>query len=893
MKTIKESIKTKNISIEQNKTISEAIEVMYHNGEGAVIVLDQDKIVGILTERDILELLEKDTDMDQPVINVAAKKVITIHINRSIEYALHILIDNNIRRLVIIDEKESFMGIITQEILISRLEKDLYHSHLKVSEVLSTSNKGIITLALKSSLKEATTLMYKQNIGSVLITDGTKIVGIITEHDLLYFSSRSLPMHTQVGTLMSTPVISVGINDNVYEVTTMMQKEHIRRVLVMDENGEPYAVTGIRDIIKNIKGNYNVFIENKLKYTKQALNTINDVILELYIDEDDTLIQWGNHAAIEKYGNDIIDKSLNILIDDGIWEETLKKCVKEDGLYNHKLNIADESYVVSCNSYESNLTEQSFHLICKDITQHEKYLAQKEEIWFKRERMELALRGNHDGVWDWNLLDNTLYFSPRWKEMLGYDESELPNLFSTWEERVHPDDLKNAMFNIQNNLDGKSEYFENIHRLKHRDGSWVWILDRGKTLFDEQNKAIRMIGTHTDITEEKRKQLEFAHKAQIIEQIHDSVTTTDLDGYVTSCNPATEQLLGYKKDEMIGKHIKMFYLEEDFNIVEKIFTSILQRGWYKLRIRIVKKNKILRYAALSASVINDELGNPIGTVGYVRDISKQKQAQDEIKRLNDTLQEEVNHQLEQLREKDNLLLRQSRMAQMGEMLRMIAHQWRQPLAAISATSASIELKANLNKLNNKIAQQKAQEIATFSQHLSKTIDDFRNFFKPNKEKEETSYNELIASVLEIISISIENENIELIQELNSHDKFISYPNELKQVILNLIKNAEDALIEKQIKNPYIKISTHTENDTYILEISDNAGGIAEDILSKIFDPYFSTKSKKDGTGLGLYMSKTIIEGHCSGELSVSNSSHGAIFKIVLHKIPDEKEALYD
>jgi len=256
----------------------------------------------------------------------------------------------------------------------------------------------------------------------------------------------------------------------------------------------------------------------------------------------------------------------------------------------------------------------------------------------------------------------------------------------------------------------------------------------------------------------------------------------------------------------------------------------------------------------------------------------------EIEALNKNLEQRVNEEVEKNREKDRQLLQQSRMAQMGEMMAMIAHQWRQPLAAISATSASIELKASLDKLDNDTAQQKAHDISAFSQHLSKTIDDFRDFFKPNKKKTETTYDALIASVLNIIGISIRNKNIELIQELNCHDSFITYPNELKQVILNLMKNAEDALLEKKTENPYIKISTYNEDGKYILEVSDNAGGIPEEIMGNIFDPYFSTKIKKEGTGLGLYMSETIIEEHCGGKLSAINTEKGALFKIALHKI---------
>jgi len=234
-------------------------------------------------------------------------------------------------------------------------------------------------------------------------------------------------------------------------------------------------------------------------------------------------------------------------------------------------------------------------------------------------------------------------------------------------------------------------------------------------------------------------------------------------------------------------------------------------------------------------------------------------------------------------QKDRQLLQQSRLAQMGEMISMIAHQWRQPLAAISSTSASLELKAKLNKLDNDIVIELSNNISQYSQHLSSTIDDFREFFKTNKEKKEVSYNELILSVLNIVEDSIVNKNIKIITKLDCDYKLHTYPNEVKQVILNLIKNAEDVLIEKDIKNPTITIQTSCEiNCTNpVLLIGDNGGGISKDIIDKIFDPYFSTKTKKDGTGLGLYMSKTIIEEHCGGRLSVANGKDGAVFMISL------------
>jgi len=252
---------------------------------------------------------------------------------------------------------------------------------------------------------------------------------------------------------------------------------------------------------------------------------------------------------------------------------------------------------------------------------------------------------------------------------------------------------------------------------------------------------------------------------------------------------------------------------------------------------------------------------------------------EKISQFNTTLKQKVEDELAKNREKDKYMLQQSRLAQMGEMIGMIAHQWRQPLAAISSTSSAVKLKATLGKLDQTKAIELSENISEYSQHLSNTIDDFREFFKPNKEKREVTFDELTQGVLSIVATVIQTQHIQIIQDLQCHDTFYSYPNELKQVILNLIKNAEDILLEKQIQNAWIKIKSYNEQNSIILEISDNGGGIPNDILDKIFDPYFSTKKEKDGTGIGLYMSKTIIESHCKGKLSASNDSVGAIFKI--------------
>jgi len=258
-------------------------------------------------------------------------------------------------------------------------------------------------------------------------------------------------------------------------------------------------------------------------------------------------------------------------------------------------------------------------------------------------------------------------------------------------------------------------------------------------------------------------------------------------------------------------------------------------------------------------------------------IKELKRKSSKISRFNTILKEKVKEEVEKNRQKDQHMVQQNRLAQMGEMISMIAHQWRQPLTAISSTSSALRLKAQFNKLDNTTVIELSDNISRYAQHLSCTIDDFREFFKKNKDKNKASYDELIQGVLDIVETSIKNKNITIKKDFTSTEIFCTYTNEVKQVILNLLKNAEDVLLENNIENPTITIKTYHN----ILEVSDNAGGVPEDIIDKIFDPYFSTKTKKDGTGLGLYMSRTIIHEHCKGELKVANNKEGAVFTITL------------
>ena len=243
----------------------------------------------------------------------------------------------------------------------------------------------------------------------------------------------------------------------------------------------------------------------------------------------------------------------------------------------------------------------------------------------------------------------------------------------------------------------------------------------------------------------------------------------------------------------------------------------------------------------------------------------------------------VRYFIMQLNKKDILIAKQSRFAALGEMISMIAHQWKQPLTGMSMTTNNLLLDIELQDIDEKRWGKNLELINKQINYLSHTIDDFKNFFKPNTKSEMVDINSLITESCQIISSTLKNNNIIIEQNYSKGVSIMIKKNDVMQIILNLVKNSMDAYKENKIKDRVIKISTSANYKNVKIIVKDQAGGIADEIVEKIFDPYFSTKDDKNGTGLGLYMSKMIIEDHLQGNLSVQTENSSTIFTITLPK----------
>ncbi|WP_052263413.1 sensor histidine kinase [Geobacter pickeringii] len=235
--------------------------------------------------------------------------------------------------------------------------------------------------------------------------------------------------------------------------------------------------------------------------------------------------------------------------------------------------------------------------------------------------------------------------------------------------------------------------------------------------------------------------------------------------------------------------------------------------------------------------------------------------------------------VEELREKERLLMQQGRLAALGEMIGNIAHQWRQPLNTLGLLVQQLPLMQEEGELNGEVLDATVAQAMEVICHMSRTIDDFRHFFRPDKEKVEFPLNQMVARAVALVEDNYREQRIALDVDAAGDPRIIGYPNEYSQVLLNILLNARDAFEASPHDHPRVVIRVGTENGRSVVTITDNAGGIGEAIMPRIFDPYFTTKDQDRGTGVGLFLSKTIIEKNMHGRLTARNTGDGAEFRI--------------
>lgn len=401
--------------------------------------------------------------------------------------------------------------------------------------------------------------------------------------------------------------------------------------------------------------------------------------------------------------------------------------------------------------------------------------------------------------------------------------------------------------------------------LELQDKKFVQLLklvgDAYKDYEDEESFLENILKTSAKELEESNnnlyKQRELLKSVE--NSMDDAIFYKDLAHTYIGCNAKFVEFLGLSEKDLIGRSdFDLFdaitakrYHDTNEEIIQNR-TKIIYKHWVEF-----KGNKV--YVLTSKTPLLDRKGKVIGIVGISRDITHEFE-----------LQKEVEH-------KNIMLIQQAKLVSMGEMIANIAHQWRQPLNALSLLIQKIGIFYKQDLLSDKKVDESISEAMLLMQEMSETIDDFRSFFSTKRIFENFSIEESILKSQAIVKSILEENNIQF--NLNMKNRYFvnGYKNEFFQVILNLLNNAVEALVIDKINTPVININVTDDRDDIIIDICDNANGIKSSIINKIFEPYFTTKDQ--GTGLGLYMSKIIIEEHMKGKLSVKSNYIGTTFKI--------------
>lgn len=361
---------------------------------------------------------------------------------------------------------------------------------------------------------------------------------------------------------------------------------------------------------------------------------------------------------------------------------------------------------------------------------------------------------------------------------------------------------------------------------------------------------------------------------------------SNLKGYILfkgeSFVPPDEALLGISlHDGEISQNKKSTYITHVITLKGLIRDDLAQLIFFQDISDQQQKLLDAVYAAFFVAMSMMAVLLIILNYGFNVLILRLEKSEASLKELNHTLEDRVNEEIKGRMENEQILMHQSRLASMGEMIGNIAHQWRQPLSELGATLMNLQILWEKQKLTTAIFEDRIQRSEGLIAYMSKTIDDFRNFFASETKKEHYRVSEAIHKSLELIESALKNHHIKLILALENNCEVEGYPSQFAQVMLNIISNAKDTLLERSISDPTIWISLTCKEGKTLICIADNGGGIALEPIEKIFEPYVSTKHAKSGTGIGLYMSKTIIEKNANGILRAYNSDKGAVFEIIL------------
>ncbi|WP_026840193.1 PAS domain-containing sensor histidine kinase [Citrifermentans bremense] len=504
----------------------------------------------------------------------------------------------------------------------------------------------------------------------------------------------------------------------------------------------------------------------------------------------------------------------------------------------------------------------------------------QEKLAASETRFRWLYESNLIAIFYWNRDGAITDANQAYCDLAGYTREECQSGGLNWLDVTAPEYLERDVAAVaESQIHGICKSYEKLF-INHATGVKVPVL----TAIAISAGSDEGIGFAVDLTELKRAEQALKHSESTLKL---AVETTGLGIFDLELktgkgewSPIAKSHYGLPADAEVDLSTVITGVHpEDKEKVERIARDAASPGGagiYSAEYRTVgAMDGKVRWLSMRGRVFYDDEGTPLRLVGACLNITDVVQAQE-------TLNEEMSERLravEELRRQEQLLIRQGRLAAMGEMIANIAHQWRQPLNTLGLIIQELPTYHERNLLTVEYLEGSVSRAMQVINYMSQTIDGFRNFFGPDKERQTFLASEVLEKTVSILDAAFAELNLELVVWVDREAVVHGIPNEYSQVLLNILMNAKDALLERKVEHPKVEVRLFREGGKSVVTITDNAGGIPTEIMDKIFDPYFTTKGPDKGTGIGLFMSKTIIEKNMKGSLTVTNQPEGAQFRI--------------
>lgn len=483
------------------------------------------------------------------------------------------------------------------------------------------------------------------------------------------------------------------------------------------------------------------------------------------------------------------------------------------------------------------------------------------------------------------VVDNKLnikYLNPSAKEILDLEAVKSVIDRDIFKFLVFIED--SAKTTIINAIDSGFDYFSNTAKVKtaKREKHISYTL----TKFSEEDEIDCMIVIN-DVTEDKENQEEVFRLSQAVNHSADSITITNPEGTILYANPAFFQLTGYSYEDVIGnRHNIVNSGVHEKGFFEDLWRQITSGGIYKGTITNKRKDGEIYHELKTIVPLLDDKHNIINYIATGKDITQQIFAENELKELNKSLEDRVLKEVEKNRAKDKVLHEQSRRSSMGELLVNIAHQWRQPLNSIGLIVQNLEDAFEYEELTKEGMKESSEQILETLDKLSNIISQFTSFYEKSPTYKNFFIKNALDKAISLVGYSLDERGVKVDSNIEEKLKVYGNENEFAQIFINILTNAKDISKERNITNPKVFISVYREKDEKIIKIIDNLGGAKDEIIEKIFDPYFTTKFKGEGVGMGMYVVRETVEYKMKGSITASNGHKGLEITIKL-PLPQE------